>query len=196
MSRRRETDACCPLGRRRIETDACCPMGRRRIETDACCPMGRRRIETAWCMLPNEPKKERNCCMLPIGPKKDRNWCMLGLATEFRSEKIPRNSLGTDSVIPRKKVLIPTEFRIPRKSPFRSSERNGTEFRGKIVFRNSQKNDLSVPQKSSLSGTLLQGGLFPARITQKYKSNPGKIFLLNLYFNNTVTVTSNYICKC
>jgi hypothetical protein len=49
----------------------------------------------------------------------------LGLATEFRSEKIPRNSLGTDSVIPRKKVLIPTEFRIPRKSPFRSSERNG-----------------------------------------------------------------------
>ncbi len=69
----------------------------------------------------------------------------LGLATEFRSEKIPRNSLGTDSVIPRKKVLIPTEFRIPRKSPFRSSERN--VFR-KIVFRNSQKNYLSLPQKS------------------------------------------------
>ncbi len=31
----------------------------------------------------------------------------LGLATEFRSEKIPRNRLGMVSVIPRKKVLIP-----------------------------------------------------------------------------------------
>ncbi len=31
----------------------------------------------------------------------------LGLATEFRSEKIPRNRLGMASVIPRKKVLIP-----------------------------------------------------------------------------------------
>jgi hypothetical protein len=64
----------------------------------------------------------------------------LGLATEFRSEKIPRNRLGTDSVIPRKKVLIPRVFRVPRKVPFRSSERNGTEFRGKLVFRNSQNN--------------------------------------------------------
>ncbi len=31
----------------------------------------------------------------------------LGLAAEFRPEKIPRNRLGTASVIPRKKVLIP-----------------------------------------------------------------------------------------
>jgi hypothetical protein len=31
----------------------------------------------------------------------------LGLAAEFRSEKISRNRLGTASVIPRKKVLIP-----------------------------------------------------------------------------------------
>jgi hypothetical protein len=30
-----------------------------------------------------------------------------GLATEFRSEKIPRNRLGMVSFIPRKKVLIP-----------------------------------------------------------------------------------------
>ncbi len=57
------------------------------------------------------------------------------------------------------------------------------------AFRNSKKNYLSVPQKSSflaiiflicgcrvlLSGALLSGGLFPARITQKYKSSPGKI---------------------
>jgi hypothetical protein len=31
----------------------------------------------------------------------------VGLATEFRSEKIPRNRLGMVSFIPRKKVLIP-----------------------------------------------------------------------------------------
>ncbi len=49
----------------------------------------------------------------------------VGLGTEFRSEKIPRNRLGTVSVIPRKKVLI------PRHSAFRgranSEARNGTE---------------------------------------------------------------------
>jgi hypothetical protein len=49
----------------------------------------------------------------------------LGLRTEFRTEKIPRNRLGTISVIPRKKVLI------PRHSEFRgranSEARNGTE---------------------------------------------------------------------
>ncbi len=53
----------------------------------------------------------------------------VGLGTEFRSEKIPRNRLGTASVIPRKKVLI------PRHSGFRgranSEARNGMEFRAK-----------------------------------------------------------------
>ncbi len=44
------------------------------------------------------------------------------------------NGLGTDSVIPRKKVLISRVFRVPWKSPFRSSERNRTKFRGKISF--------------------------------------------------------------
>ncbi len=50
---------------------------------------------------------------------------LLGLGTEYRSEKIPRNRLGTVSVIPRKKVLI------PRHSEFRgranSEARNGAE---------------------------------------------------------------------
>jgi hypothetical protein len=103
----------------------------------------------------------------------------LGLATEFRSEKIPRNGLGTDSVIPRKKTLIPRVFRVPRKTPFRSSERNGREFRGKICFRNSQNNFTEWFVSTSkvvfsgpifeicgcrvlLWGTLLPGGLFPA----------------------------------
>jgi hypothetical protein len=50
----------------------------------------------------------------------------IGLGTEFRSEKSPWNRLGTVSVIPRKKVLI------PRHSEFRgranSKARNGTEW--------------------------------------------------------------------
>ncbi len=79
-------------------------------------------------------------------------WC-LGLGTEFRSEKIPRNRLGTVSGIPRKKALI------PRHSEFRgraySEARNGTERNGiprkKFVLWNSSKityqNDLYVHQK-------------------------------------------------
>jgi hypothetical protein len=56
---------------------------------------------------------------------KTDNHLKVGLGTEFRSEKIPRNRLGTVFVIPRKKVLI------PRHSGFRgranSEARNGTE---------------------------------------------------------------------
>ncbi len=59
---------------------------------------------------------------LRLGPQ------LIGLGTEFRSEKIPRNRLGTVSVIPRKKVLI------PRYSEFRgranSEAGNGTEQSG------------------------------------------------------------------
>jgi hypothetical protein len=65
----------------------------------------------------------------------------IGLGTVFRSEKIPRNRLGTVSVIPRKKTLI------PRHSEFRgianSEVRNGTERNGiprkKLVLRNRSK---------------------------------------------------------
>ncbi len=39
--------------------------------------------------------------------------CGIGLGTEFRSEKIPRNKLGTVSVIPRKKVLNPSSAEEP-----------------------------------------------------------------------------------
>jgi hypothetical protein len=72
--------------------------------------------------------KKRGCeylvnkqCVKPI----ICHYILIGLGTEFRSEKIPRNRLGTVSVIPRKKVLI------PRHSEFRgrasSEARNGTE---------------------------------------------------------------------
>jgi hypothetical protein len=55
----------------------------------------------------------------------------VGLATEFRSEKIPRNRLRMDSVIPRKKLLIPWAFRSSRKSSKLGTELNYTE---KICF--------------------------------------------------------------
>jgi hypothetical protein len=65
----------------------------------------------------------RHLCVLVL-----RHQMQVGLGTEFRSEKIPRNRLGTVSVIPRKKVLI------PRYSEFRgranSEARNGTERSG------------------------------------------------------------------
>ncbi len=65
----------------------------------------------------------------------------IGLGTEFRSEKIPRNRLGTVSVIPRKKALIPShsEFR----GRANSEARNGTERNGiprkELILRNSSK---------------------------------------------------------
>ncbi len=56
----------------------------------------------------------------------------VGFGTEFRSENIPRNRLGTVSVI-------------PRKSQFRSSERNGTEWKSaeKISFGKQQQGKLT-----------------------------------------------------
>ena len=61
------------------------------------------------------------------------HYARLGLGTEFHSEKIPQNRLGTVSVIPQKKVLI------PRYSEFRgranSEARNGTEFREIMKFK-------------------------------------------------------------
>ncbi len=74
-------------------------------------------------------------------------WCIvdhstyLGLGTEFRSEKIPRNRLGTISVIPRKKALI------PRHSEFRgranSEARNGTNSAEKTSFTKQHQNNLT-----------------------------------------------------
>jgi hypothetical protein len=70
----------------------------------------------------------------------------VGLGTEFRSEKIPRNRLGTVSVIPRKKALIPrhSEFRGRANSEARNgTERKGMEFRGKICFTKQLQNNLT-----------------------------------------------------
>jgi hypothetical protein len=52
--------------------------------------------------------------------------CVIGLATEFRSEKIPRNRLGTASVFPRKKMLIPRHSEVTEESiPKLGTEGNG-----------------------------------------------------------------------
>ncbi len=56
----------------------------------------------------------------------------LGLATEFRSEKIPRNRLGMASVIPRKKVLIPRHSEVFGR--VNSEARNGRKWHEKISF--------------------------------------------------------------
>jgi hypothetical protein len=67
---------------------------------------------------------------------------VLGLGTEFRSEKIPRNGLGTISVIPRKKAFIPKHSEFQRRA--NSEARNGTERneirRKKLVLQNRQNN--------------------------------------------------------
>ncbi len=70
----------------------------------------------------------------PVPSPLSRRVSKLGLGTEFRSEKIPRNRLGTVSVIPRKKALIPRHSEFRGKSQFRSSERNGMIFRRKNYF--------------------------------------------------------------
>jgi hypothetical protein len=49
----------------------------------------------------------------------------VGLATKFRSEKIPRNCLGTVSVIPRKNMLIPRHSGVHGR--VNSEARSGTE---------------------------------------------------------------------
>ncbi len=68
----------------------------------------------------------------------------LGLGTEFRSEKIPRNRLGTISVIPRKKAFIPrhSEFRGRANSEARNETgRNGIPRRNS--FTEQQQNNLT-----------------------------------------------------
>ncbi len=87
---------------------------------------------------------------------------LIGLGTEFCSEKILQNRLGTVSVIPRKKTLIPRHSEFPVRT--NSKARNGTERHGipqtKLVLPNSSKltlqNDLSVHQKSSFLTLLLK----------------------------------------
>ncbi len=52
----------------------------------------------------------------------------VGLGTEFCSEKIPQNRLGTVSVIPRKKGLIPRHSKLRGRA--NSEALNGTEWNG------------------------------------------------------------------
>jgi hypothetical protein len=70
---------------------------------------------------------------------------LIGLGTEFRSEKIPRNRLGTLSVIPRKKVLIPSSVEEP--NPKLGTERN------RILPKNEfERNSLNIEQNIFLPG--------------------------------------------
>jgi hypothetical protein len=58
--------------------------------------------------------------------------CVIGLATEFRSEKIPRNRLGTASVFPRKKMLIPRHSEVYGR--VYSEARNGRKWHERVSF--------------------------------------------------------------
>jgi hypothetical protein len=51
----------------------------------------------------------------------------IGLGTEFRSEKIPRNRLGTVSVIPRMKVPIPRHSEFRGRANWNGTERNSAK---------------------------------------------------------------------
>jgi hypothetical protein len=67
----------------------------------------------------------------------------LGLGTEFRSEKVSQNRLGTVSVISRKKALIPRHSELRGRA--NSKARNGTEWNSaeKIIFTKQQQNNLT-----------------------------------------------------
>jgi hypothetical protein len=93
---------------------------------------------------------------------------MIGLATEFRSEKIPRNRLGTVSVIPQMKVLILRHSDVHGRI-ISEAERNGIIGK-QLVLRSSQNNLFSstkcfgtkfasifVPWNGTLSCFLFRG---------------------------------------
>ncbi len=69
----------------------------------------------------------------------DATRIQVGLGTKFRSEKIPRNRLGTVSVIPRKIVIIPRHSEFHGRA--NSETRNGAEWNG-------------IPQKNEVLGNL------------------------------------------
>ncbi len=70
---------------------------------------------------------------------------ILELATEFRSEKIPRNRLRTYYDIPRKKVLIPKGIPSTAEEPIPRLGMERNEFRGKIRFTEQTKVVCSGP---------------------------------------------------
>ena len=82
------------------------------------------------------------------------------MGTEFRSEKIPQNRLGTVSVIPRKKALIPRHSEFRRRA--NSEVRNGTEWNSaeKISYTKQQQNNLTkrfvCTSKVVFSGTIIR----------------------------------------
>ncbi len=69
------------------------------------------------------------CSDFHFWEKSGVDWNIAGLAAEFRSEKIPRNRLGTASVIPRKIVLIPRHSEVYGK--VYSEARNGRKWHEK-----------------------------------------------------------------
>ncbi len=87
-----------------------------------------------WCFALNFLLHEQNCTQWKAQILAVIS-CQLkqGFWTEFRSEKIPRN-IRNGFLYSSEASAHSEAFRVPRKSHFRSSERNGTEFSEKIKF--------------------------------------------------------------
>ncbi len=78
----------------------------------------------------------KSCCCSPAIAACSQQLCQtwyLGLVTEFLSEKFLRNRLGTASVIPRKKVLIPRHSEVYWR--VYSEARNGRKWHEKNLFK-------------------------------------------------------------
>ncbi len=91
-----------------------------------------------------------------------RHYTMVGNGISL--QKIPRNRLGTVSVIPRKKVIIPRHSESLRKSLFRRSERNKTV---KKMFYNKKK---CFTKKIMLQQTELRAFFFRPQNASERKS--------------------------
>jgi len=108
----------------------------------------------------------------------------IGLGTEFRSEKIPRNRLGTVSVIPRKKVLI------PRHSVFRgraNSEAPNETIQGKNEFLRNSQNNFNEMIYPYLKSCLFLHVYFPIQLynRQLFKTATCKTYVDNKPFSDS-----------
>ncbi len=96
--------------------------------------------ESEWCLTLSLSGLQETCPLSLLSFLRPSSSERVGLKTEFLSEKIPRNRLGTVSA---EESTHSEAFRVPRKSQFRSLERNGMEFREKISFTQQQQNNLT-----------------------------------------------------
>jgi hypothetical protein len=125
------------------------------------------------CKIIGAPKKLKMAPSLISGLE-------LGLATEFRSEKIPRNRLGMVSVIPRKKVLIPRHSEVYGRD--HSEARNGRKWHEKKY----KKSCSSLQQTECFQrGNFLWISLFIVRYSPLPHLPPLRFYCVEGYWDRT-----------